>query len=63
MKEDFDYGKAVAELERIALQVEDPATALDDVDKLVKRSNELVGACRAYLRTTRERVYGNQEDI
>lgn len=61
--EEFDYGKAVAELERIAVQVEDPATALDDVDKLVKRSGELVAACRAYLRTTREKVYGNQEDI
>ena len=63
MNEDFDYGKAMAELERIAAQVEDPATALDDVDKLVKRSTELVGACRVYLRTSREKVYGNQEDI
>lgn len=63
MKDEFDYGKAVAELEKIAVQVEDPATALDDVDKLVKRSAELVEACRAYLRSTREKVYGNQEDI
>lgn len=53
----------MAELEQIARKVEDPSTALDDIDKLIKRSTELVEACRAYLRTTREKVYGNQEDL
>lgn len=63
MEDNFDYGKAMAELEQIARKVEDPSTALDDIDKLIKRSTELVEACRAYLRTTREKVYGNQEDL
>lgn len=63
MESDFDYSKAMAELERIALKVEDPSTALEDVDKLIKRSNELVEACHAYLRTIRDSVYGNQDDL
>lgn len=63
MEENFDYGKAMAELEQIAVRVEDPSTALDDIDKLIKRSSELVESCRAYLRTQRDKVYGNQEDI
>lgn len=63
MEENFDYGKAMAELEQIAAKVEDPSTALDDIDKLIKRSAELVDACRNYLRTTREKVYGNQENL
>lgn len=63
MEDNFDYGKAMAELEQIARKVEDPSTALDDIDKFIKRSTELVEACRAYLRTTREKVYGNQEDL
>jgi Exonuclease VII small subunit. len=50
----FDYTKAVAELEQIAAKVEDPATSLDDIGALVKRSKELIEACRQYLRTVRE---------
>lgn len=56
--EKFDYGKAMAELERIAATVEDPATGLEDIDKLVKRSDELVSQCREYLRTVREKAAG-----
>ena len=52
--ENFDYSKAVAELESIALKVEDPQTGLDEVDALVKRSAELVKSCREYLRGVRE---------
>lgn len=63
MNSGFDYGKAMAELEEIAQKVEDPSTALEDVDKLIKRSNELVAACHAYLRTIRDKVYENQEDL
>lgn len=63
MEEKFDYSEAMAELERIAVKVEDPSTALDDIDKLIKRSAELVEACRAYLRSTRDKVYENQENI
>lgn len=52
----FDYKKAVDELEKIAVKVEDPSTGLDDIDKYVRRSSELIAFCRAYLRTVRDKV-------
>ena len=54
--EDFDYQKAVAALEELAEKVEDPSTGLEDIDRYVKQSEELVGKCRAYLRTVRDRI-------
>ena len=54
--EKFDYKEAVRELESIAAKVEAPSTGLDDIDKYVKRSKELIAACRAYLRTVRDKV-------
>ena len=53
MKE-FDYNKAVSELEKIAARVEDPATGLDEIERLIKQSDELIGRCREYLRTVRQ---------
>ncbi len=52
----FDYQKAMAELEKIAEKVEDPSTGLDDIDKYVKRTTELITSCRAYLRSVRDKV-------
>ena len=52
----FDYAAAQAELETILKAVEDPATALDDIDTKVKRADELIKACREYLRSAEERV-------
>ena len=54
--EQFDYNKAVEELESIAAKVEDPQTGLDDIDRYIRRSAELIAACRDYLRGTRERL-------
>ena len=54
--ESFDYQKAVAALEEIAVKVEDPSTGLEDIDRYVKQSEELVTKCRAYLRTVRDKV-------
>lgn len=54
MKEPFNYNKAVAELEKIAARVEDPATGLDEIERLIKQSDELIGRCREYLRTIRQ---------
>jgi predicted nucleic acid-binding Zn-ribbon protein len=54
MKEEFDYKKAVEELEAIAAKVEDPSTGIGDIDKYMKRSQQLIEACRAYLRGARE---------
>lgn len=55
-KEKFDYDAAVAELEAIAMKVEDPHTAVEDMEKMIRRSAELVRACHAYLRGAREKV-------
>ena len=61
--EKFDYTKAVAELDAIAVRVEDPNTSLDDIGGLVKRSKELTAKCRLYLRSVRESIEeGEQND-
>lgn len=54
--EKFDYTKAIATLEEIALKVEDPSTGVEDIDKYIRQTEELVEKCRAYLRTVREKV-------
>ena len=54
MEERFEYSKAVEELEMIASKVEDPNTGVGEIDVYMKRSKELVEACRAYLRGVRE---------
>jgi len=56
MKEKFDYAKAVEELESIAAKVEDPETGIADIDRCLRRSEELLEACRAYLRGAREKM-------
>ena len=54
--ENFDYTKALEELEAIAKKVEDPQTGIDDIDSCIRRSAELIEACRGYLRTAREKL-------
>ena len=54
MKEKFEYAKAIEELEAIAAKVEDPQTGIGEIDAYMKRSNELLEACRAYLRGAKE---------
>lgn len=56
MEEKFDYKKAMDELEAMAAKVEDPQTGIDDIDKYMKRSSELIEACRSYLRGVREKL-------
>ena len=58
MEQKFDYSKAIEELEAIAAKEEDPKTGIDDIDKYIKRSEELISACRDYLRGVREKVEG-----
>lgn len=55
-KKGFNYQEAVAELEKIAAKVEDPATGLDDIDKYISEAGRLVVECRRYLRTAREKT-------
>ena len=54
--EEFNYTKAVEELESIAAKVEDPQTGIDDIDRYIRRSEELIEACRAYLRGARQKL-------
>ena len=54
MERKFEYAKAIEELEAIAAKVEDPKTGIEDIDKYITRSEELVAACRDYLRGARE---------
>ena len=56
MEEKFAYLKAIEELETMAAKVEDPQTGIGDIDKYMKRSQELIEACRAYLRGAREKL-------
>ena len=56
MDKKFDYNEAVAELEKIAARVEDPATGLDEIDRCIRRSDELIGQCREYRRTVRTTI-------
>ena len=56
MEDKFDYLKAIEELEAMAAKVEDPQTGIGDIDKYMKRSQELIEACRAYLRGAREKM-------
>ena len=53
MAEEFDYIKAMEELEAIAQKVEDPKTGVGEIDKYMKRSQELIAQCREYLRGAR----------
>ena len=60
-KEQFDYTKAVEELDGIAAKIEDPKTSLDDIGALVSRSKVLIKECREYLRSVRESIQEEEE--
>ena len=46
------------ELEAIAAKVENPQTGIDEIDKYMKRSQELIAQCREYLRSARSVILG-----
>lgn len=56
MDKNFDYAAAMAALEEIAAKVEDPSTALDEIDKYLERADKLVSQCREYLRSSRSKI-------
>ena len=61
MEQTFEYAKAVEELEAIAAKVENPQTGIEDIEKYMKRSQELIAACREYLRGAREKLDSFEE--
>ncbi len=62
MDGNFDYAKAMAELEKMASDAQNPATSLDDVGEMVKRARKLVGDCREYLRSLRDAIDSEDEN-
>lgn len=52
----FDYHKAVGELEQIAKKVEDPSTPITDIESYIKKSEEIISQCRAWLRGMRDKT-------
>ena len=63
MSKGFDYKKAIEELEAIAAKVEDPQTGIEDIDKYIKRSQELIVQCRDYLRGARDIIQGEAKSL
>ena len=63
MSKGFDYKKAMEELEAIAAKVEDPQTGIEDIDKYIKRSQELISQCRDYLRGARDIIQGEAKSL
>ena len=63
LPDDFDYEASLAELEEIAAKVEDPSTAIDDIDKYILRSKELLRLCKAYLRGAEMKVEKLDEEM
>ena len=63
MSKGFDYKKAIEELEAIAAKVEDPQTGIEDIDKYIKRSQELIAQCRDYLRGARDIIQGEAKNL
>ncbi|MCF0174824.1 MAG: exodeoxyribonuclease VII small subunit [Bacteroidales bacterium] len=54
--ENFDYKNALAELEKILKEVENPETSLDSIDEYIKKADGLIRQCRNYLRSAREKL-------
>lgn len=58
----FDYASAVAELEKIAARVESDDVGIEDMDKCIRRTEELIFGCRRYLRSARDRAASLDSD-
>ncbi|MDY6277258.1 MAG: exodeoxyribonuclease VII small subunit [Bacteroidales bacterium] len=56
MEEKFDYAKAMATLEKMAADAQNPETPVEDIGKMVRESKTLVKDCREYLRSLRDTI-------
>lgn len=56
MRESFDYNKSVKAVEALIARVEDPATGVEESEKLIKEASGLLEKCYAWLRTERENL-------
>ncbi len=53
-EEKFDYKASMERLSQIVTTLENPATSIDEMHKLLEESRKLIAACRGYLRSERE---------
>jgi len=54
--EKFNYAEAIEELEGLVKKVEDPSTGIDEIDRCIKRSDELIRLGRNYLRELQDKT-------
>ncbi len=54
--EEKSYEELVAELERIIIEIEDPAKSLSDVEADVRRGVELIDLCKGKLFESESRI-------
>lgn len=52
---EFDYNAAVADIEKLVQQMENPETGVEQAEKMSVKARELLEKCRAYLREERQK--------
>jgi len=64
MKEnEFNYSKAVQEIEKILGQIESGEENIDKLSQLVNRATELIKQCRSQLRSTEDKINKSLDDV
>lgn len=53
---EFDYNKTVGEVEQLIKKIEDPATGVEEAEKLIKDAAAKLDKCYGYLRSERENL-------
>lgn len=56
MEEKKTYEQALAELEKLVVEIEHPSTSLELVNKDVKKAVELIEYCRNLLREDEQKI-------
>lgn len=56
MNKNIKYEQAIAELERIAKQIEEGQPDIDTLSEQLKRAKELIGLCKEKLAKTDEEI-------
>lgn len=62
-KKDFNYKKAVEEIESIITRIENGEPDVDELAALVKRANELILKCQEKLRSASDLVNKTLDDM
>jgi exodeoxyribonuclease VII small subunit len=62
-KSDIKYGKAMDELEKIVLEIENGDIEVDELASKIKRASELLQICSAKLKASEEEVEKILKDL